>query len=304
MNNRARWLILLVLPPLFWAGNALVGRAAIGAIAPIELAFWRWVLALALLLPFTLRDVIRHRRLFLARWPVVVAMGLFSVAAYNTLLYMAVQTTTAINATLMGASMPLMMLVLGRVWLGEPIRRAQALGIVVSACGMVAVVSRGEPERLLGLALTPGDGLMLLATLSWAIYSVMLKRFALPVSGSTLLSVLILVGLTAIAPFHAWYAISHPALVVSMPVLAAIGYTAVFASLMAYYFWNRGVVVVGAATAGQYTYLIPLFTAVLAVLLIDEQFQWFHAVGGGLIFAGLGLANRRTRPPAGSEPAS
>lgn len=293
MTERGRWLLLLVLPPLFWAGNALVGRATSGEIAPIELSFWRWLLALALLLPFTLRDVLVHGRVLRARWRVVVLMGLFSVAAYNTLLYMAVQTTTAINATLMGASMPLMLLVLSRLWLGEPIRPAQALGIAVSALGMVAVVARGDPVRLLGLVITPGDGLMLLATLSWAIYSVMLKRFALPVPGAALLSVLIMVGLVALTPFYLWHVGHHGVLAPTARVLGAIGYTSVFASLFAYYFWNRGVVAVGAATAGQYTYLIPLFTAVLAVVLLGEEFRWFHTLGGGLIFAGLGLAARR-----------
>jgi len=295
VSNRSAWLLLLVLPPLFWAGNALTGRAVANHVAPIELSFWRWVLALALLLPFTARDVLAHRRLFLERWRVVVLMGLFSVAAYNTLLYMAVQTTTAINATLVGASMPLMLLLLGRLWLGEAIRPAQALGIAVSACGVLAVVARGDPGRLAGLVLTPGDGLMLLATLSWAIYSIMLRRYALPVAGTTLLAVLILVGVVALLPLYAWHAATHPAFAPDAGVLAAIGYTAVFASLLAYYFWNRGVAAVGAATAGQYTYLIPLFTAVLAVMLLGEEFQWFHAAGGALIFGGLALATRRAK---------
>ncbi len=293
MSNRSLWLLLLVLPPLFWAGNALVGRAVGSEIAPIELAFWRWLLALTLLLPFTFRDVLAHRRLFLTHWRVVVLMGLFSVAAYNTLLYMAVQTTTAINATLVGASMPLMILLLGRVWLGDRIRPGQAAGIVVSVCGVLAVVSRGDPGRLAALVLTPGDGLMLLATLSWALYSTMLKRFALPVAGTTLLAVLIMVGLVALTPFYLWH-LSHHAVVTPTPsILGAVAYTAVFASLLAYYFWNRGVAAVGAATAGQYSYMIPLFTAVLAVLLLGEEFRWFHAVGGGLIFGGLAMATGR-----------
>lgn len=294
-TERTVWLMLLALPPLLWAGNALIGRAIAGHIAPIELAFGRWVVAFGLLIPFTLRDVILHRRTLLARWPVVVTMGLLSVAAYNTLLYMAVQTTTAINATLVGASMPLMLLVLGRVWLGEPIRPAQAAGILVSACGVLVVVMRGDLTRLLSLGLTPGDGLMLLATLAWAVYSVMLKRYPLGMPGLTLLSVMILVGVVALAPVYVWHAAQAGLPDLNARVVGAVGYTAVFASLLAYYCWNRGVAVVGAASAGQYTYLIPLFTAVLAVVLLDEEFRWFHALGGGLIFAGIGLATGRRR---------
>jgi drug/metabolite transporter (DMT)-like permease len=220
-------------------------------------------------------------------------MGLCSVAAYNTLLYMAMHTTTAINATLMGAGMPLMILLLGRLWLGDPIRPAQAVGILISACGMLAVVTRGDPGRLLGLALTPGDGLMVLATLAWAVYSVMLRRFPLPVPGITLLAAFVVVGLAALLPFYLWRGAPLPA--ADMGVWGAVLYTGLFASLVAFHFWNRGVAVVGAATAGQYSYLIPLFTALAAIPLLGEQFHWYHALGGGLIFAGIFFATRPRR---------
>ncbi|HLO75737.1 MAG TPA: DMT family transporter [Magnetospirillum sp.] len=297
MNGRRVWLILLVVPPLLWAGNALVGRAVVGLIDPIELSFWRWLVALGVLLPFTARNLVAHRRILLDNWPVVAVMGLCSVAAYNTLLYMAMHTTTAINATLMGASMPLMILLLGRVWLGEAIRPAQAFGIVVSACGMLAVVTRGEPGRLVGLQLTPGDGLMVVATVAWAVYSVMLRRFPLAVPGATLLAALIVVGLAALAPLYAWHMAHAPVMAAGPAQLGAVLYTGLFASLVAFYFWNRGVAAVGAATAGQYSYLIPLFTALLAIPLLDERFHWYHALGGGLIFVGIFFATRRRPAP-------
>lgn len=293
MNGKRLWLILLAVPPLLWAGNALVGRAVVGMLSPIELAFWRWLLALALLLPFTLRSLLEHRPLLRAHWKVVIGLGLTSVAAYNTLLYMAVHSTTAINATLMGASMPLMILLLAWAWLGEPIRLAQALGIAVSACGMLAVVTRGEPARLLHLQLTPGDGLMLVATFSWAVYSVMLRRYPLPIPGFTLLTALIMVGVAALAPLYALHLASAGLPAMEPRVWGAVGYTALFASLAAYYLWNRGVAALGAAVAGQYSYLIPLFTALLAIPLLGEELRLYHALGGGLIFAGIGLATGR-----------
>lgn len=291
MNQRRVWLILLLVPPLLWAGNALMGRAVVGRIDPVELSFWRWVVALAALLPFTARALLAHRRVLLAQWPAVVVMGLCSVGVYNTLLYMAMHTTTAINATLMGACMPLLILVLARLWLGDPIRPAQALGILVSACGMVVLVTRGEPARLLGLVLTPGDGLMLLATLAWAVYSVMLRRYALPVPALPLLAAFVMVGLAALTPFWLWIGAPVPA--VDGWTWGAIVYAGLLASLVAFTFWNRGVAVVGAATAGQYSYLIPLFTALAAVPLLGEDVHWYHALGGGLIFAGIFLATRQ-----------
>lgn len=290
MSDRRRWLFLLLLPPLFWAGNALVGRAVVDDMPPVTLSFWRWVAALAVILPFTARGLAAHLPVLVARWRVVVPLGLFSVAAYNTLLYQALQTTTAINATLVGTSLPLMVLVLARLWLNEPIHGRQAAGIAVSALGLLAVVAKGDPASLLRLDVVPGDLLMLLATLSWSIYSVMLRKHPLPVPGFTLLAALIAVGVVAITPLYLWEAAAAPALPSTPAALGAVAYTAVFASLAAYYFWNRGVAAVGAAVAGQFTYLIPLFTAVLAVALLGEEFRWFHAAGGALIFAGIALA--------------
>lgn len=290
MTERTRWLLLLVLPPLFWAGNALVGRAVVGDMPPVALAFWRWVAALVLILPFTARSLVAHGRVLRAQWRTVLLLGLFSVAAYNTLLYLALQSTTAINATLVGTSLPVMVLVLARLWLNEPIRARQAAGIAVSALGLAAVVAKGDPGSLARLDVAPGDLVMVAATLSWSIYSVMLRRHPLPVPGFTLLAALIAVGVVLILPLYLWELALGARMRLDAAALGAIGYTAVFASLAAYYFWNRGVAAVGAALAGQFTYLIPLFTAVLAVLLLGEDFAWFHAVGGGLIFAGIALA--------------
>lgn len=290
MTDRNRWLALLVLPPLFWAGNALVGRAVVGDVPPVGLSFWRWVAAAVLILPFTLRSILAHAPVLRDRWRVVLVLGLFSVAAYNTLLYLALQTTTAINATLVGTSLPLMVLVLARLWLNEPIRARQMAGIGVSALGLLAVVAKGDPMALARLDFTPGDLLMLLATLSWSVYSVLLRRYPLPVPAFTLLAVLIVVGLAIISPLYVWELARGIRFAATADALGAIFYTALFASILAYYFWNRGVAVVGAALAGQFTYLIPLFTAVLAVLLLGEAFRWFHALGAVLIFAGIGLA--------------
>lgn len=291
MINRA--LLLLLLPPLFWAGNALLARATAGDLPPVALAFWRWVLAACLILPFTGRDLWASRAILLRHWKPVLGLALTSVAAYNTLLYLAVQTTTAINATLVGTSLPIMVLLLARFWLGDPIRPLQALGMAVSILGLLAVVTRGEPSRLATLTLTPGDGLMLLASFSWAVYSVMLRRFPIPVRGFTLLSALIIVGWLMIVPFYLFELSLGYQVQVRPTTLAVIAYTAVCASLLAYYFWNMGVAAVGAPTAGLFANLIPLFTAILGVALLGETFAWYHALGAVLIFAGIALATKR-----------
>ncbi|CAA7627487.1 DMT family transporter [Magnetospirillum sp. SS-4] len=285
--------LLLVLPALFWAGNALVGRATVGQVPPIALSFWRWALALAIILPFTLPEVLRALPVLRPRWRLVLGMGLTSVAAYNTFLYLALQTTTAINATLVAAAMPMMILALGVIWLKTRIPPRQGLGLAVSLAGVLAVIARGDPARLAGVGLTGGDGLVLAAVLAWAVYSVLLRRHPLPVGPLALLTVLIAVGVAAILPLYLWELTTGAAIRPHWSSWAAIAYTSVFPSLLAYYFWNGGVAALGADVAGQYTYLTPLFTAALATVLLGESFQWFHAVGGGLIFAGIWLTTSR-----------
>ncbi|MGE5504850.1 MAG: DMT family transporter [Actinomycetota bacterium] len=295
MKGFTRHHALMVLPVLFWAGNALVGRATVGQVPPLALSFWRWFFALLLILPFTFRDILESRAVIRANWAHLVGMGLFSVAAYNTLLYVALQTTTAINALIVAASLPVMILILSRLWLAEPVRPAQVVGIAVSLSGVLAVIAEGSPARLAQVGLTGGDGLVLLAVLSWAIYSVMLRRRPVPMGGLALLTVLIAVGVVAILPLYLWELAGGAAIAPHWSSWAAIAYTAVFPSLLAYALWNRGVAALGAAVAGQFTYLMPLFTAVLAVLLLDEHFRWYHAAGGGLIFAGIWLATAARR---------
>lgn len=286
---------ILVLPPLFWAGNALVARATVGDLPPVALAFWRWILALAVILPFTGRDLWARRHVLLAHWRPLLGLALTSVAAYNTLLYLAVQSTTAINATLVGTSLPVMVLLLSWLWLGQRIRFAQTVGMLACLLGLVAVITRGDPSRLASLTFTPGDGLMLLASTSWAVYSVMLRRFPVPVPGFTLLTALIILGWLMLVPFYFWEQAGGAVVHVRPATLAVITYTSVCASLLAYYFWNWGVVQVGAATAGLFANLIPLFTAILGVALLGETFAWYHAVGAVLIFSGIALASRPGR---------
>ncbi|OAN43039.1 hypothetical protein A6A04_10115 [Paramagnetospirillum marisnigri] len=295
MGSHARFHLLLALTIVFWAGNALVGRATVGQVPPIALSFWRWAIALLIILPFTARDMIRVAPLIRARWQVVTVMAVASVTAYNTLLYLALQTTTAINATLVATSMPVMLLILSRVWLKTPIRLAQGLGIALSLAGVLFIIGRGDPARLMGLGLAAGDLLMLAAVLSWTIYSAMLRRYPLDVPGQTLLAVLIAIGTVFILPLYLWEIASGVTMEVTWTAATAILYTAVFPSLLAYTFWNKGVAALGAAVAGQYTYLMPLFTAVLAVALLGESFHWFHGLGGVMIFGGLWLATRQKK---------
>ncbi|WBL61186.1 DMT family transporter [Stutzerimonas stutzeri] len=284
----------LLIAVLCWSGNALVGRAFHDSIPPLSLSFWRWVLATSLLQPFVAKGIWTHRATLRAagwRLPVLAAMG---IASYNSLLYTAAQSTEAINLTLVNTCLPLATFIGAGFLLGEwPLRRAW-FGMAVAAGGLLYLISRGSWQTFASLSFQRGDLIMLLAVLAWALYTLLLRRWArhLLVPPLVLLGVLMLLGLPLILPFYLLELGRVGGFALTPSNLAAIGYTAVFASLVAYVGWNHGVKIVGAGRAAMVMYLMPVFTALLGWLLLGEALRTFHWIGGALIFAGLLLATR------------
>lgn len=280
----------LVVCTLAWAGNALIARASVGLLPPVSLSFWRWATALLLLLPFTARGVWRHRQVLLDhRWQVVTLSAL-SISTYNTLLYLAAQSTTAINITLVNTGLPVAAFIWTLIILHELPTRATVLGAMLSFCGLLVILTTGQPQRLLELEFNPGDLIMIIAVLAWGLYSVLLRRWMLPVPGLTQLSAMLLCGVPLLLPFYIWEFTQVGAMPLSLHTAGAIAYTAIVASLVAYLAWNNGVKVLGPATASLFSYLMPVFTALLGVLLLGEVLRWYHVLGGTLTFLGLLLA--------------
>jgi drug/metabolite transporter (DMT)-like permease len=295
-NSRAvtlAWLGLLV-ASVFWAGNALVARAFHDAIPPFTLAFWRWSLALAILLPFVARPMWEHRSaLRYAGWRLLVVAAL-GISTYSVLLYFAARTTVAINLTLLNTCLPLATFIGAGVLLNEwPPRRAW-LGMAVATCGLLVLIAQGQLAQLAALSFNPGDLIMLLAVVDWALYTLLLRRwnsyFKLP--PLVLLGALVACGVPMLLPFYLLELASGQRFELSAENFAAIGYTGFCASLLAYLLWNQGIRVLGVAKAVLTNYLMPVFTALLGYLLLGEGLQAYHWLGGAMIFAGLLLATR------------
>ncbi len=284
----------LALASLFWAGNSLVARAFSGAIPPFSLAFWRWAAALMILLPLVGPSLWQHRHtLRRAGWRLWLA-ALLAVTLYNALLYTAALSTAAINLSLVGTCLPLATFIGAGLLLGEwPARRAWG-GLLLALVGLLWLIGQGDWQVLAGLSFAQGDLLMVLATLDWALYSLLVRRwsahFQLP--PLTLLGALVLLGLVMLVPLYAWDLWHGRYFEASLPNLAAIGYTALFASVLAYHLWNIGLRELGAAQTAMSNYLMPVFTAALAWLLLGEGLQNYHWIGGALILGGLLLAGR------------
>ncbi|WP_417568219.1 DMT family transporter [Marinobacter sp.] len=286
----------LVLTPLFWAGNAVVARGTVEHIPPLSMSFWRWIIALAILLPFGLPGVWRHRQIIRERFGSMLALATFSVAAFNSLLYFAATTTTATNIALINATIPIFVALLSWVLLGDRTRPLQAFGIALAITGIIAVVARGDLSVLTGLQAQPGDLIMVAAVFSWGLFSVLLRRQAVPLPALTFLTTQILLGTLVILPFYltdlfffaGGFDLSRDT---ALPLL----YFAIFPGILAYGFWNHGVHKIGPARAAIFMYLTPVFASVLAGVFLGESLGVFHIFGGLLILAGLLLATQTGR---------
>jgi drug/metabolite transporter (DMT)-like permease len=285
---------LLTLPPLFWAGNAVLARMLVGEVPPLALSLLRWVLALALFLPFVWRGMSAAWPALRAAWRDVLWISLTGVAAYNSLQYVAVQTSSAVNVTLIAASTPVFALVFGVLFFGERARGAQWAGAGLSIAGVLWVLLRGDLGNVTRLNFVAGDLVMIAANTTWAVYTWLLRKRRPQVPFGPFLAAQMLVGTLMIAPLAIGEAALSSAAIHWTPTAAAVVlYVALFPSLLAYYCWDRGVARVGAVLPVHFANLTPIFAALLSTLLLGEPPQLYHLVGLVAIVAGIHVANRR-----------
>ena len=288
---------MLVIPPMLWAGNAVVGRLVHELISPIALNFIRWVLAFGVLLPLA-HGVLRRDGPLWPHWRRYALLGLLGIGLYNAFQYMALQTSTPINVTLVGSSMPVWMLAVGSLFFGVRATRRQLLGALLSICGVLLVLSRGEWAQLLAFRLVPGDLFMMLATISWAFYSWLLSRTTEPASvrgdWAAFLMAQMVFGLAWSGSFAGVeWATGHFHATWGWPLVAALVFIAVGPAVLAYRFWGVGVQRAGPAVAGFFVNLTPLFAGLLSAAFLGETPQVFHGVAFALIVGGIVVSSRK-----------
>jgi drug/metabolite transporter (DMT)-like permease len=282
--------LLLAVAALLWSGNFVIGRAVAGRVPPVALAFWRWAVALAVLLPLTWRGIREAAPALRRSWKVLLALGILGVGNFNLLVYVGLNETSATNALLLNSACPAFILAISfAAGLGRASPR-QLAGIALSLLGVVTIVTRGSPAALASVSFARGDLWVLAAVLSWAVYTILLARRPTGVEPLALLAVLVAIGVLWIAPFYAFELARGARLRLDAVSASAILYVALFASIAAYGLWNAGVAAMGASRAGVFLHLMPAFGAVLAALVLGESFRAFHAAGIALILAGVTLA--------------
>ncbi|GAB4169328.1 MAG: DMT family transporter [Rhodocyclaceae bacterium] len=284
--------LLLTLTSLFWAGNWVVGRGIRADVPPIALSFWRWAIAFVLLAPFAWPHVRAQRAALLRHWRVLAVLGVTGGACHNALTYTGLAYTSATNGVLLASATPIMIIALSRLILGRRVRPMEWVGVIVSSCGILAIVSAGDPGRLAALRANPGDLWVLVAMLSWALYTVLLFWRPAGVHPYAFLAAITFFGLLGLLPFYGWEIASGRLIVPGWAAAGAIGYAGVFPALIGFVFWNRAVAEVGANRAGVFMHLMPPFGILLSMIFLDEQPAAYHAAGIALIFGGIFLATR------------
>ncbi|ANG61982.1 hypothetical protein A8C75_05430 [Marinobacterium aestuarii] len=282
--------LLLVFTVLFWVGNSVMARAIHLEFPPVSLAASRWTLAMLILLPFVLPRIRREWPVIRANWPIILLLSILGVSCFNTLIYTGLQTTTATNTTLMHSMIPVLILIISRVFLHHAVSGRQWVGVTLSMCGVLVLLSQASIETLLSLEFNRGDLWIFAAVADWALYSVLLRYKPAELSGMSFLGITITLGALVL-----WL----PALLelsqgrmpeLSLHTGATVLYMAIFPSILAYMCWNRGVAELGAPVAGLFIHLMPLFGLLMSVIFLGEQVQAFHFIGIALIFGGIFLA--------------
>ena len=288
--------IMLVCATLFWSGNFIVGKLAfLENIPPLSLVFYRWSLVWLILLPFTFKEILKHKDTILNNLPLLFFLGFTSVGLFNSFTYLSLIHTQVINSTLFNTAIPAVIILLCFLFKIEKTNIFQILGLIISVLGILSIITKLDIEIFLSLNFNKGDMIMIGGVITWGIYSTLLKKkkFTLPLL--TLVHVICTFGLICVLP-QFFYEFSQGQLIeFNTNLVYILIFLALFPSIGSYYCWAGAVSIIGANRAGIFLSLIPLFSTIMAIIFFNEQFKLFHLIGATLIILGLFLSNKEIK---------
>ena len=287
---------MLVCATLFWSGNFIVGKFAfLENIPPLSLVFYRWSLVWIILLPFTFKEILKHKDIILNNLPILFFLGFTSVGLFNSFTYLSLIHTQVINSTLFNTAIPAVIILLCFLFKIEKTNKFQILGLIISVLGILSIITKLDIKIFLSLNFNKGDIIMIGGVITWGIYSTLLKKkkFTLPLL--TLVHVICTFGLICVFP-QFFYEFSQGQFIeFNTNLFYILIFLALFPSIGSYYCWAGAVSIIGANRAGIFLSLIPLFSTIMAIAFYKEQFQFFHLIGAILIIIGLFLSNKEIK---------
>lgn len=283
--------LLLIVTTFFWAGNAIAGKLAAGLVTPVTITFMRWIIATTLIVFLARKHLRRDLGALGRQWPLVFTLGVLGFAGFNLLLYGSLQYTSAINVTIEQSAMPVMIMLVNFIAFRQRIRALQFVGVVATIAGVIVTASHGDPWSVIADGMNRGDAIMLGGVLLYSSYAVGL-RFKPAVHGLSLMAGMGVSAILFTTPFFVYEVIVQGFVLPNAHGWALIAYAAVLPSVVSQLFFMRGIELIGSNRAGVFINLVPLFGALLAVIILGEDFQGFHLLGLVLVLGGIAVAER------------
>ncbi len=286
--------LFLVLAALCWSGNFIVGKfATLFQIPPLTLNVFRWISVWFILIPFTYKEIYENLPYIKKNWLVISFMGVITISTFNSVVYFALNYTQVINAVLMLAAIPAATIVFSSIMKIEKTNILQLVGLLLSIIGIGSIISNGSIQKIISLNFNKGDIWMLVCVVTWSLYSTLLKKNKFKFSQFTLIQLMVSVGILFLIPQFFYEKSIGLELNVNKAFFLILIYVVVFPAIAAYYFWQKGVEIIGPNRATMFIQLMPLFSAIMAIIIFNEKFEQHHLIGAIFILTGIYLSNRR-----------
>ena len=291
-NNLAY--LILILTTIFWSGNFIVGKAASTfQIPPFSLNFYRWFFAGLILLPFTYKEILNKKKYILENIGFFIILGITSITIFNSIVYYSLYYTQVISGILMISTIPVWIIFISSILNIEKTNIFQIIGVIFSLTGVIFIITKADLDLIKNLDFNKGDLSMVVAMFSWAVYSALLKSKKYEISQFTLLQVVIITGLIFLIPIYFIEMYLGHLIVLGKPFILTLTYVVLFPGLAAFFFWIKGISLIGANRAGIFLHLMPIFGAAMAMIIFDEKFMYYHIFGAIFIVAGIALSNKK-----------
>ena len=286
--------IFLILATLFWSGNFIVGKAAsLFEIPPFTLNFYRWTFAWLILAPFTLKEIFEKKNYILSNIKLILVLGITSITIFNSIVYYSLNFTQVISGVLMISTIPVMIIFFCWVFKIEETNFYQILGVIFSLFGVLVIVTKADLGKLLDLNFNKGDLWMIVAMLSWAIYSALLRKKKFNLSDISFLQIIITAGLILLLPAYLIEMALGYRLNIHIPFILTLSYVVLFPGLASFFFWIKGISLIGSNRSGIFLHMMPIFSTIMAILIFNEKFMGFHLIGATLIIIGILLSSKK-----------
>ena len=285
----------LVLASLCWSGNFIVGKfATLFEIPPLTLNTFRWISVWLILIPFTFKEIYKNLAYIKKNLLAIAFMGVITISTFNSVVYFALNYTQVVNAVLVLAIIPAVTIVLSSLMKVEKSNIFQIFGLILSIIGVGSIISNGDVQRIVSLSFNNGDLWMLVCVLSWALYSTLLKKNKFKLSQFSLIQIMVSVGVIFLIPQYFYEQSIGLELNFNKAFFLILFYVVVFPAIVAYYCWQKGIEIIGPNRATMFIQLMPLFSAVMAIIIFKEKFELYHFVGATFIVSGIYLSNKKT----------